>query len=147
MLVERSSSDETSAAADVDAGALIESADGCDEPRDSNSIGAVSVAPDDTGSPPAMLDVIPVSLVFIVIEFPWLALPLTSPSAGMSAAELEVVPASEPCPAVEFEPLVSLLGYSVDSVWARPMLVARSSSDKAVADSVRLRPNASSVVS
>jgi hypothetical protein len=97
MLVERSSSDETSAAAD---GAVIKSADGCDEPRDPDAIGVVDPDPvsDDTGSlsPLATLDVIPAPLASIASEAP--GLPLTSLPAGMSAAELEVVPGSEPCP-------------------------------------------------
>ena len=95
MLVVRSSLDETCASPDVDAGALIESADGCDEPRDPDAIGAVDPdhVSDATGSPPATLDVIPAPLASIASEAP--ALPLTSPPAGMSAAELEVMPAFE----------------------------------------------------
>ncbi len=93
MLVDQSSSDETCAAANVDARALVESADGCDEPRDPDAIAAVDPVSDATGSPPATLDVIPAPLASIASEAP--ALPLTSPPAGMSAAELEVVPAFE----------------------------------------------------
>ncbi len=74
MLVERSSSDETSAAADVDAGALIESADGCDEPRDTDVPVIGAVDPD-----PATLDEIPAPLASIASEAP--VLPLTSPPA------------------------------------------------------------------
>ena len=71
MLVERSdwSSDETSAAADVDAGlgALVESAGGCDEPRDPDAIAAVDLdtASDAIGRPLATLDVTPAPLVTI----------------------------------------------------------------------------------
>ncbi len=110
MLVERSdwSSDETSAAADVDvdAGALVESAGGCDEPRDSDAIAAVDLetASDAIGRPLATLDVIPVSRASISSEAP--VLPLTPPplAFGSPDAELEVVPASEPCPVDSLAP-------------------------------------------
>ena len=95
MLVERSRSDETSAAA---AGAVVKSADGCDEPRDPDAIAAVdrdSIS-DATGCLPDTLDVIPAPLASIASEAP--ALPLTSPPFGTPDAELEVVSGSEPCP-------------------------------------------------
>ncbi len=100
MLVERSSSNATSAAA-VGALPVVESADGCNEPLDSDAIGAADPDPvsDATGSLPDMLDVIPAPLASIASEDP--ALPLTSPPAGSPDAELEVVrlvPGSEPCP-------------------------------------------------
>ena len=108
MLVDRSRSDETSAAVDLDAGAVVESADGCDEPPDSDAIGAVDPDPasDGPGCPPATLDVIPAPLASTASEAP--ALPLTSTPAGMSAAELEVLPASEPCPAGSPSPPVAV---------------------------------------
>ena len=102
MLVERSRSDETTAAViDVDSEAAVaESADGGDS-RDPDAIGGVDPSPvsDGTGSTPAALEVTPIPLASTVTASEAPALPLTSPTAGVSAAEMEVVPAIEPCPA------------------------------------------------
>ena len=84
---------ETLAATDLDAADVVDSGDCREESKDSDAIGAVDTDPACTPDP-----LVPATLTSAASED--LALPFTSPPPGMSASELELVPAaSEPCPA------------------------------------------------